>query len=348
MPNQQLQEYVKAQREANASDEEIKNALLSVGWKEQDINIVLNPSITSYPDIYNGQLLSPFSLLKRSWEVFKKRYWLIVGIQLIPLLVVLGASILILISVLLSKIIFPDSNNALIISIFVIGLLSLIPTVYVLFRSQVAVIIAIRDSAENIGVKESYKRTKGKIGAFLLAGFLSGLVIMGGYLFLIIPGIVFVVWLMFSGYVAIDEEKSGVESLSQSREYAKGLWWEIASCIMFIGLFNMVLNTIPELFSTFGDLVKVAIMVLIFIFMLLISPLYYIYPFELYRNVKTLKIHNIPYVSNKNKLFFLIAAEIAAFMILYGIMISTTIQSKEAQKVRDSIQPASQFPSDTY
>lgn len=317
MSGQDIHDYIKQQRAANVSDEAIKQALMTSGWNESDVAAALHPD-THYPNIYNGQLLGPIELLKHSWKIFRERIWTIVGIQLIPLLIMLAMSVVLLIGVILVKLLGESSTGIIVVVGIIIGLVIFGFLIYVSLRSQVAVIIAIRDSAEKIGVKESYSRAKGKLGAFFGASFLAGLAVLGGYMLLIVPGIIFSVWFMFSAYIAVDEGIGGSAALSKSREYTKGLWWEIAARVMFVALVSLGLNLLPHLFSVFGPVVDAIMTILIGIGSFLIAPVFYIYPFELYRNIKTLKINAAPIKTDTGKLFLLIIGEVVLFIVLYA------------------------------
>ena len=318
MSQQTIHDYIKQQRAANVTDAVIKQAMVGAGWNESDVVIALHPD-THYPDTYNSKLLGPVELLKRSWKIFTERIWTIVGIQLMPLLIMLAVSLVVLIGVVLATVLGEESHTALIVIGAIVGVVAFGFLIYISLWSQVAVIIAIRDSAEKIGVKESLNRAKGKLGAFFGAGLLAGLAVLGGYLLFIVPGIIFAIWFMFAGYIAVDTGQGGSSALSQSREHAKGLWWEIAARLMFLTLISMALNSVPYLFSPLGELATGIFSILIGIGLFLIGPVFYIYPFELYRNIKTLKVSGVQVITDKGKLFLLVACEIVLFILLYGL-----------------------------
>ncbi|MBI5655004.1 hypothetical protein HZC53_05140 [Candidatus Uhrbacteria bacterium] len=56
-------------------------------------------------------------------------------------------------------------------------------------------------------------------------GILEFLIVMGGFLLLIIPGIFLSVALSFSQLILVEKDKRGLEALSASRELVKGRWW---------------------------------------------------------------------------------------------------------------------------
>lgn len=80
--NQQLQDYIKKEKEAGFNDEQIKQELLKVGWQEQDINQAFVDEPISAP------LLTPKSEKIKGKN--KSKLFLIIGIVVISVVVVVG------------------------------------------------------------------------------------------------------------------------------------------------------------------------------------------------------------------------------------------------------------------
>ena len=68
--------------------------------------------------------------------------------------------------------------------------------------------------------KNGYLKYFGLTFVYLL--FVSGLLLL-----LVIPGIIFFIYWIFSGYVLFDENKKIRESLKRSKEIVKGKWWRV-------------------------------------------------------------------------------------------------------------------------
>ncbi|MEK6927137.1 MAG: hypothetical protein AABX11_01770 [Nanoarchaeota archaeon] len=94
---------------------------------------------------------------------------------------------------------------------------------------------------------------------FLGRGILLFLCIIGLFLLLIVPGIIFSVYWIFAIFIWFDEPKrSFSDSLRRSKELVKGKWWNVFGCvllfcviewiIMFILDFVPVLNVVGYLF----------------------------------------------------------------------------------------------------
>jgi flagellar biosynthesis protein FliQ len=78
------------------------------------------------------------------------------------------------------------------------------------------------------------------IPPLLIVSILQAVAIVGGFLLLIIPGIIFLVWYAFAQFNLILDNTRGVQSLSQSRQLVKGrfleVFWKLLSGPLIITL----------------------------------------------------------------------------------------------------------------
>ena len=99
MPNQQLFDYIKQETSKGLPKEQIKQGLLTAGWPEADINeafiAIEPPNSVPVPNapmalasnanpIGSGSMLGVFDLLKKSFEIYKSRFWTMAGIEAVP------------------------------------------------------------------------------------------------------------------------------------------------------------------------------------------------------------------------------------------------------------------------
>lgn len=64
-----------------------------------------------------------------------------------------------------------------------------------------------------------------RLGPALGAIILGTLIIIGGIILFIIPGIIFAVWYAFAGYAALFNGQSGLAALRASKSLTAGRWW---------------------------------------------------------------------------------------------------------------------------
>ena len=65
--------------------------------------------------------------------------------------------------------------------------------------------------------------------------FLNLFAVIGGYILLIVPGIMLSIALMFGSYALVVEDKRGMRALAQSRNYVSGYWWAVLGRTMLLG-----------------------------------------------------------------------------------------------------------------
>lgn len=147
------------------------------------------------------------SLLQRSWQIYKERFSTFIAISAVSLVMA------------------PAVIMAELKSLFALPL-GLLAVFFTLWQG-VALIYAIKDRDQKIGFKESFSKGLPKIWPYLWTGILFMLIVLGGSLLLIIPGIIFGVWFMFYRYAIVVENLSGKKSLSRSKQLVKGNFWAI-------------------------------------------------------------------------------------------------------------------------
>ncbi len=310
MISKDIIDYIKAQIDKGQSKEDVKKALVSAGWQQMDIDeafkyvesgIPLAPMPSNAQNLsQSGQasqnssfLASPTDLLKEAWELFKLRFPIFANIVIIS---ALGSGILIAIMVavlmgsgILNLVATKGAINNLSDLSFFLNLGALIVFILFFFAivilqvwRQSAILFAIKDSKENIGTKESYKRGWHRIGSFFWVGLLQCIIVFGGFLLFAIPGIIFSVWFSFATYIFIAEGTGGMNAILKSKEYVAGYWWKILWRFIFIGLVVFGIN-----FAIM--IVSLVIPVLPNLLMIFVTPLTVIYSFLIYKNLKAIK-----------------------------------------------------------
>lgn len=89
-----------------------------------------------------------------------------------------------------------------------------------------------------------------KFAYYICATFLVGLSVLGGFILLIVPGIIFAVRLTFAIYIAIDKDTKPMESLRESKRITKGnrwkLYWFLIVCVLIniLGLLCLVVGVL--------------------------------------------------------------------------------------------------------
>src|SRR3989344_2426388 len=319
MINQQTQDWAKAQLRQGISKGDIRQMLKNTGWQDNDIDQVFltieNPSASQVPPPAptNTSFIGPWELFKKSLSVYKQRFWTILGIYFVgygPFAV--GGVILKLSNYTLAGI------TGAIIAIFLL-IVFIIVTLWI----QGAILCVIRDRGEHIGIKESYVRGVHIAGSILWVGFITSFIVLGGFLLLIIPGTIFLVWFSLSQYVVAAENIRGMSALMKSKEYVRGRWWGVFGRFIFLELivflFILPISFIASIFSS-----QIAT-IIGYILQFLIIPLNLIYMFLIYENLREIKGANLVVTSKKS--WFIFFGWFGGLMIPLGIIATVILLS---------------------
>lgn len=203
------------------------------------------PQQPAAPAQASGYESNPFKLFSPSWAAVKLNLgtwiitWLVTGAVLVALTLIPLTAI-----ALAAK---DDSGAGMAIAgvawlvALVVGLL-----VYSRFAGLVVNLMVQSVRGTKLGFKEALEA--GKPFGWKLIGFLIlySIAVTIGYIFFIIPGIIFMIWFSMGAFVIVDEKRGVIEAFSRSKELVKGRFWEVFGVI---GVFQIisVLAIIPLL-----------------------------------------------------------------------------------------------------
>lgn len=191
-------------------------------------------------------LISIQDLIKKSYELYAKNAKLF----FIYSAIVSAPSIALSLLVTILRTVFDLKTTSLLTPLYA-GLF-LILSVISYFLSlwfSIAFIKAVSDkyngkSIENI--KKTITDTKKHVLPVLIVSILSGLAILGGFLLLIIPGIIFSVWFAFSFYVVALENKEGTEAMKESKKLSEGRWFAVFLRLIIPSLLFLIVSGILQ------------------------------------------------------------------------------------------------------
>ena len=274
------------------------------------------PPAVSSPNV---SLPSSTDILKQAWTIYKKRLKLFWGVMVIPII-----TAAIIWAAMLGSTFFKDGFFSSVTGsvLFVaVGFLLFVAAFVVQGWSQTALLYAIKDHQENIGIKEAYRRGWPKIISYWWVNGLTGFIIMGGLLLFVAPGIIFAVWFSLAMFILIAEDTPGMKALLKSREYARGKWGAIFERYLFIGLISLVYFLAPIfIFMILGVFLKIPfkeeiLQVVAMALNLFWAPIVIIYSFLIYNHLKALKAQVAFNPSQRKKAGFVLLA-VFGFLIM--------------------------------
>ncbi len=283
-----------------------------------------------------GSLFSEsFKLLKQRMTVMFLSYVLTMLVPAVAILIAGGATFGI----------FKANAMAGIIVGIIFGLAVFVGYIYFLFLATVAQLVALRDASEKTGVIENIKRSRLVMWSVFLVVLLQSLVIMGGVVLLVIPGIILMVYYGFSSVIMVVEGKKGRAALAQSKAYVKGKGWKVFGRGLLLFLVYIIPYTILQILGTVSkDNPAVTFTVLILSFLLHIFFTFYSHCFQytLYTQLKNTsdQTNHEQYMGGVKG--WAIWGIISGVMVFLGLLAGVTLISLNSVRVksRDAIRMA--------
>ena len=234
------------------------------------------------------RLTGTITLLKDSWQIFSSKAKTLLAIAAIPVVFRL------LIGILSS---FYSLSS---ISVWIIWIiLSLVFSFFQLLATP-SLLFALK---ENLFLKEALQKGLKFFLPYLWVYFLVNIIVAGGFLLFIIPGIIFSIWFSLAEIVLVFEEKRGMSALFQSKQLIAGRWWGVFWRLL---VFNLIFGAIFLIFhfSLSNIFPSQIAQKFNYLFQLFILPFGLIYHLLIYKNLKEIKEVPAPEIlpkSNKIK-----------------------------------------------
>lgn len=245
---------------------------------QQFSSLPSQPQISSLPGVSD--------LLKRTWQIYKERIWVFLGIMILPILISLGIPLFVSgLSVFISELKQLSILLAMLpLVIFVFVLIAIIINIW----ARVALLYVIKEREEKIGIKESFAKGWHKIISFFWISLLAGLITIIGFLLFIIPGIILAVWFSLAVYVLVAEGLTGTKALSRSKRLVSGYWWKVFWRFFIIGIIAIVISLTINLISGLVGIPK-EINLSSVIILLFFAPFATVYTFLIYEDLRKIK-----------------------------------------------------------
>ncbi|MBI4215105.1 MAG: hypothetical protein HY602_00060 [Parcubacteria group bacterium] len=251
----------------------------------------------------NSSLPSTVSLLRDTWKLYQQKILNILSIFAIPIVFYL----------------FADQAGA-VISSPAINLLLQFFVFLVYTWSHTALLQTILFDYKVI---EAYSQSKRYIIPLLWATFLYVLILAGGLLLFVIPSLVFLIWLHFYHWVLLAENKKGFSALLQSHAYVSGYGWLIAARLAAITFILAFISSLLYIAILWLPLVWLQNLLSLMVYYILIIPLFFIYTFLIYKQLKETKSAAAPESLRPNKeiKFWLIASAVLGIIVIAAFVL---------------------------
>lgn len=237
--------------------------------------------------------LSPVSdLLKKSWAIFTLAANKFIWLQVVPVFIGLVPMAIVVSAWGFIRWLKPAGLLVQFINVGFgfFGLIALVFFVYISVLSAIAPYALIQDPRNDRTFKELLLLAKPFAWVFIAVSLLYALIIVGGILLLIIPGIYWAVNYAFAHLVVYYEKTDAKQALKRSKELVSGYWWPIFGRFAAIGLIQIVLRLPVYLFPQSQ---QGAANFVIGLLNFSIAPVFLIYTYVLYQELGSIKSNKI-------------------------------------------------------
>jgi uncharacterized membrane protein len=170
------------------------------------------------------------SAIRFGWETFKKRPWFFVGSAIIIAVAYLVVGLITnAVDAALGGSPEEPTGAGSVVSIILGTFIGMGLTAFYL---------AAHDNLETVQLSSLWHPQP--FWKYFAASLLVSLVIVGGMLLLIVPGIIFALMFMFATFIVIDRELGPIEAMKESNRLTKGYKWSLLGFILVITLLNLL------------------------------------------------------------------------------------------------------------
>jgi zinc-ribbon domain len=257
---------------------------------------------TNTPQTTTCKLNGIGRLLTGSWELFCQRGWGLLAIYLL-------SSLLIFTPLLLATLLLPPlvKHNQLLVWTSLAG-----GSLFGLFGGAWMTASMFNHICNStFGVFAAIGKGWQQLWKYAGLTLLLGLIVTGGSLLLIIPGIVFIIWFFFCQYILADEGLGGWQALERSRQLVRGHWWAIFGRCLLLVLVMLTVSVLTARIPVIGAPLN-------FAFSLLLTPFSLIYFYQLYKDLK--RCQQQPTEKRQHSFGLPMATALLGWMLIPGLL----------------------------
>lgn len=339
MPNLQLVSYIKSQLAQGFTKEQLIPPLQQAGWSQADIEqafssiegetltIQATASQSRGDNENKPKLPGVFALLANAWGIYQKIWKTYLAVLFLPLLTLLILLIIFLGLLLLTQRLDKETVSSIFINRpFISTILFLATFLVITFIStlvQIAMTLTFVEHENRLNFKEILKKSARKIFSYIWINLLGSLIIFGGLILFIIPGILFSLWFSMSAFVLLSENVKGMNALLKSKAYVKNYVLALIGRLIALGSIVLPFYILSEIFENINhESSTITIYQLIFTLLsiFIFTPLSLGYSYSIFDCLKKIKpeLQTDFEAKTKSKILYLSAG-------LFGVIVILTV-----------------------
>ncbi|MBX4201099.1 hypothetical protein KW786_03145 [Candidatus Parcubacteria bacterium] len=224
------------------------------------------------PMVSGPKMMPIEELFRKSFSLYYPKAFTMLFLMLIGWLACVAVAIVF--GGIAAVLIFQDVFMLQLIGVLV-GLVGVLAAISFELWIATAMVFMVKEREGQVDIKKLLLSVKDKVGSYFWAMLLKGLMVLGGFILLVVPGIIFSVWFLLAKYAFVVEGKKGLQASWRSKELVKGYWWPVVGRLLVFGVLAMLISFIPRV----GQ----------FINMLFVVPFGIFYMYAIYEDLKKIK-----------------------------------------------------------
>lgn len=234
------------------------------------------------------KLVSIGEIITKGWELFSKNYQQFIT----PIVIMIAPSVLYYLAM------FYTGPGFVLLYLILWAVMIFIN----IWISVVLILMADKlYKGESIEINKIFELSFAKIPSYLLVALLTGLAVFGGFIMLIIPGIIFAIWFAFACYINLleDKDNKGAAALKASKELVSERWWDVLvrliipalavyiAVIIIMALIGIVMAALAGAISEYDKMIITNI--ISSVCSLILAPLMVLFGIILFNSLKATK-----------------------------------------------------------
>lgn len=260
--------------------------------------IPVRNSAPSRQDTAGGELAGVEELFRLAWDTFKQRWGTLLGLFfLTPLMALVPAGIFYGACHLLASAL-PASRTALM-AVGGIGAMIMVLVAYS-WGFGALVCATVDDEAD---LRRALVEGKRLLWPYIWVTTLLAIILGGGFLLAVVPGIIFSVWFFFAPFILFAEGTGGMDAVLKSREYVRGNWFDVFVRLLIVWGLSGLMGLVP--------VVGPVLSILLAPFVLLVQAL-------IYRDLRRVK-GDVPYPCGSRDKAIWLGIGILGYVVVLGM-----------------------------
>jgi len=260
------------------------------------------------PAPINEALKSAWQIFKEALSLYRSKFISILGIMIIP----------VVISIILNELSIVSISSPTFSQVSWLSAIKIIIWLILLYFNAISISALLFAVKNDVGAREAYAQSFRSSFSYILVVILGLLVITGGFVLLVIPGIIFSLWFSLAIYSFVFEDQKGIKALYRSKQLISGNFWKVAWRSIFISIIVIII-AIP--FAILGKVLNDSHGFLDNALQLLLMPLVIFFEAILFQNLVQIKQASLLQEPGKMGKFVYYFSAIIAVPLVFGFTI---------------------------